>query len=125
MERDAVIIAGFGFSKQATPASFQSALLRAGGLEISKIATLEDKARHMALRLFSDVKAIPITPVALADAGTMTCITMSERSLKEYGLGSVAEACALATAGAGAQLIGPRAVSADGYATCALARVTP
>ncbi|MHA6346914.1 cobalamin biosynthesis protein, partial [Roseivivax sp. CAU 1761] len=39
-----------------------------------------------------------------------------------YDTGSVAEAAALAAAGPGARLLGPRAVSPDGCATCALAQ---
>jgi cobalt-precorrin 5A hydrolase len=47
--------------------------------------------------------------------------TQSPRVQALRGVGSVAEAAALAAAGPGARLLGPRAVSACGTATAALA----
>ncbi|MFP4328377.1 MAG: cobalamin biosynthesis protein, partial [Paracoccaceae bacterium] len=52
----------------------------------------------------------------------MQTLTRSAYALDTYRTGSVAEACALAAAGPGALLLGPRAISSDRMATCALAR---
>jgi cobalt-precorrin 5A hydrolase len=52
-------------------------------------------------------------------------ITQSPRVQALRGVGSVAEAAALAAAGPNARLLGPRAVSACGTATAALAEGDP
>ena len=52
------------------------------------------------------------------------CLTHSPRVLSLTGLPSLAEAAALAAAGPGARLLGPR-LAAAGEATCALAESTP
>jgi cobalt-precorrin 5A hydrolase len=59
---------------------------------------------------------------ALAQA-QQRCLTRSSVAERLTGFGAVAEAAALAAAGPGAQLLGPRIVL-DG-ATCALARRAP
>jgi len=41
-------------------------------------------------------------------AAAHLCVTHSEKSMKQYGIPSVAEAAALAAAGAGARLLLPR-----------------
>ena len=48
-------------------------------------------------------------------------LTQSAKVAERFGTGSVAEAAALAAAGPGAQLLGPRVVSGDGLATAAIA----
>jgi len=58
----------------------------------------------------------------LPDGGVET-ITRSERSLAVAGVASVSEHAALAAAGDGARLLGPR--TALGHVTCALAEVAP
>ena len=51
-------------------------------------------------------------------------MTQSDKVAEHFGTGSVAEAAALAAAGAGARLLGPRAVSADATAVAAIAEGT-
>jgi cobalt-precorrin 5A hydrolase len=122
MERDAVIVAGFGFRASATAASLADALARAAaGRAVSHHATAADKAPALAAALGQ-----PVTGIAPEVLAVQPTLTRSAASLSNRGTGSVAEAAALAAAGPGARLLGPRAVSADGRATCALAeRVRP
>ncbi len=47
------------------------------------------------------------------------CATRSEHSMKQYGIPSLAEAAALAGAGAGARLLLPRIVGANATASVA------
>lgn len=115
-----MIVAGFGFRKSATAASLQDALAKAKvARAVDATATLVEKAE--ALRPFGGL----IIEVMLEDAQAQSTLTSSKASLAAWGVGSVAEATALAAAGPGARLLGPRVVSSDGLATCALAeRVT-
>jgi cobalt-precorrin 5A hydrolase len=71
----------------------------------------------LAGRLGVPVVAIPDEALRGEDAG---CATRSTRVVALYGVGSVAEAAALAAAGARATLVLPRI--ALGRVTCALAR---
>ncbi|MBI4725511.1 MAG: cobalamin biosynthesis protein [Rhodomicrobium sp.] len=48
------------------------------------------------------------------------CVTHSEKSMKQYGIPSAAEAAALAAAGAGAQLLIPRFCSSNATASVAI-----
>jgi cobalt-precorrin 5A hydrolase len=116
MECHAVIVAGFGFSSKATLESLRSAYQAAGG-GAGVLATLADKAG--ALTPLGDALGLPIVAI---DTALPNTLTQSERSIAARGTGSVAEACALAAAGPGAYLLGPRAVSDDRLATCALAQ---
>lgn len=115
-----MIVAGFGFRSGATLAALQDALERAGGAGgVTHLATLAAKAPTLAL--LGDATGLPVIalpPEALHGQATLTRSTRVE-ALK--GTGSVAEAAALAAAGPGARLRGPRAVSADGTATAAVA----
>lgn len=109
-----MIVAGFGFSSRATVESLKGALAATGHTP-DKVATLADKAALLAglgLPVIAVTGPLPDTP------------TQSPASLAARGAGSVAEACALAAAGPGAYLLGPRVVSPDGLATCAIAKGT-
>jgi cobalt-precorrin 5A hydrolase len=116
-----VIVAGFGFRKGAPLSSLQAALTLAakGHGSVTRLATAEDKLDE--LRGLATVLGVPLTgvaPAALAGIGTST---QSAASLAHRGIGSVAEASALAVAGTGARLLGVRHVSPDRMATCAIA----
>ena len=113
-----MIVAGFGFSSRATPESLSGALA-ATGFRPEALATLADKAG--ALAPLGEALGLPVIAVTGPLPETAT---QSAASLKARGTGSVAEACALAAAGPGAYLLGPRAVSPDRLATCALAAST-
>jgi cobalt-precorrin 5A hydrolase len=120
MERHPMIVAGFGFRTGVTLAALQDALAKAGGPEgVTHLATLTAKADG----LTSLAQALDLPVVAL-DADSLRgvpTLTRSDRVEQMFGTGSVAEAAALAGAGRGARLRGPRAVSADGSATAAIA----
>lgn len=115
-----MIVAGFGFRSGATLAALQDALERAGGpAGVTHLATLAAKVKG--LEPLGRALALPVlglTPDALR---TQQTLTQSDRVEALFGTGSVAEAAALAAAGQGARLRGPRAISADGTATAALA----
>jgi cobalt-precorrin 5A hydrolase len=122
-----MIVAGFGFRRAATAESLLDALDKARGPQApALLATAEDKAAAPAFQALSARLGLPIhavTPDALAQVETPTR-SATVRALR--GSGSVAEAAALVAAGPGASLLGPRAVSADRMATCALAtRILP
>lgn len=115
-----MIVAGFGLNSGATLASLQDALAKAGGAEgVTHLATLASKVEGLAALM--EALALPVVglqPAALRGVATMT---RSDRVDALFGTGSVAEAVALVAAGQGARLRAPRAVSADGTATAAIA----
>jgi len=121
MKQSALRIAGFGFRREATPASLAQALdqLVEQYGAIDKLAA----ARSM-LPLVEELgrlRGIEVIAVADAKLPTVTTLTHSVQSLQARGTGSVAEAVALLAAGPGATLLGPRIISADRKATAALA----
>lgn len=115
-----MIVAGFGFRSGASLAALRDALARAGGPEgVTHLATLSAKAGGLGpLAQALNLPILALEPEALQGQPTLT---RSDRVEALYGTGSVAEAAALAAAGQGARLRGPRAVSADGTATAAIA----
>lgn len=116
-----MIVAGFGFRGSATSASLQAALdlARIAGRPVTHLATLEDKAASVAQ--LARLLALPLIAVAPARIVGLVTPTQSLASQAVRGVGSVAEACALLAAGAGARLLAPRSISHDRMATCALA----
>lgn len=117
-----MIVAGFGFRKHAQPSSLRAALALAqqGQPPADALAAPADKRPVLALLAGAlGLPLIAVTPGALTGALTAT---RSAASLSNRGTGSVAEASALAAAGAGAQLLTSRHISPDRMATCALAK---
>ena len=87
---------------------------------LTKICVPADKAEEVCIVAFAADAGVEITaiePAALTDIDTPT---QAERVIEKRGVGSVAEAAALA--GGGAALIAERVVSDDRMATCALAK---
>lgn len=116
-----MIVAGFGFRKSVPLSSLRAALAlaRQGQPPVDALATPADKGPVLTpLAEALGLPLIAVTPEALAAAPTRTC---SGASLSTRGTGSVAEASALAAAGAGARLVTPRHISPDRMATCAIA----
>ncbi|MGX5773605.1 cobalamin biosynthesis protein [Methylorubrum zatmanii] len=120
-------VAGIGF-RRATTAGEIVALLRralaAAGLQsehLAAVATAADRAGEPAL--CAAAAAFGLTPLGLDPAALAAAdargVTRSARIAALRGIGSVAEAAALACAGPDARLILPRIASAG--ATCALA----
>ncbi len=119
-----MIVAGFGFRAGATLAALQDALARAGGPErVTHLATVAAKAGE--LMPLAGVRGVPVIAVDAGDLPGQSVLTDSERVNALFGTGSVAEAAALAAAGPGARLWGPRVVSTNGTATAAIAEGEP
>ena len=118
-----MIVVGFGFRKGADVAALRDALA-ATGADLSRVAcvaTVADKADARAFTELAAGLAVPLRAVPAEVMAMQPVLTHSARVEALRGTGSVAEAAALAVAGAGARLLGPRAVSACGMATAALA----
>lgn len=114
-------IAGIGFREAAQVESLLDALARAGAADLRHIALPEVKARHQAAMQLSRL-GYHLHPVSAAALTAPATLTDSAASRAAHGTGSVSEACALAAIGPGARLIAPRAISADGMATAAIAQ---
>lgn len=116
-----MIIAGFGFREEATVASLMDAYIRLGG-DADAIAVLDDKAGALCFKQLAGKLGLPVHVVSLDDMQAVETATQSEKVQEKRGTGSVAEACALAAAGASGRLMAKRHISEDRMATCALAR---
>ncbi len=115
-------VAGIGFRATAPLASMAEALAlavaRTDGLPVDALATAEVKATAPVFIALCDQLGLPLCAV---DVSGISTPTQSEHVRSKFGTGSVAEAAALAGAGAGARLIVGRVVSGDGMATAAIA----
>ena len=116
-----MIVAGLGFRKDAGIGSLRDALARAGGLHAQALATAADKASAPVIQTLAAELALPLHAIPLERLHNQPTLTQSPRVSALYGTGSLAEAAALAAAGPGARLLGPRVTSQDGKATAALA----
>lgn len=115
-----MIAAGIGFRAGAGVASLRDALTKAGsGAQI--LCTATDKARSAAFLALAAEMGLPVAAIAPEILADQAVLTHSPRVAALYGTGSLAEAAALAGAGPGARLLGPRVTSDDGKATAALA----
>lgn len=113
-------VAGLGFRGAATFESLNDALQKAGG-NVEALATAEIKATQPAVRILAKALGLPLLSISRARMGEQVTLTHSDIVERKFGTGSVAEAAALAAAGPGARLLGPRVVSDDGLATAAIA----
>ncbi|WP_158964106.1 cobalamin biosynthesis protein [Chachezhania sediminis] len=117
-----MIVAGFGFRAAATADCLRDALKAAGGGEhVSVLAAPEDKCDHPAIIALAHDLGVPLVHIPPRDLRSAPVETRSAVAFLFRGTGSVAEAAALSAAGPGARLLGPRAISEDRMATCALA----
>jgi cobalt-precorrin 5A hydrolase len=121
MECGVVIVAGFGLRAEATLASVQMALDACTPLMPEAFAIVEDKAPHPALAAFTAATGHVFRAVPLTEIRKQAPQTLSPHQPSRYGTGSVAEAAALAIAGAKAQLLVRKTVSGDGLVTIAIA----
>ncbi len=115
-------VAGLGFRREANIDSLREALVATGCARgLDALATASDKADAPALislarELGLTIKAIPAEQLAGIETPTR-----SDRIEKMRGVGSLAEAVALAAAGRHARLVSTRIVSRDRTATAAIA----
>jgi cobalt-precorrin 5A hydrolase len=123
----AMIVAGIGSRKGVTAAQVLAAIdaaLAAHGLkreELTLVATAELKRGEAGLLEAGsalDLELNIVSEMTLQEAADRT-LTRSEISTKQAGTPSVSEASALAAAGPGGRLLGPRV--ALGPVTCAIA----
>ena len=115
-----MIVAGFGFRAGASEQSLLDAFARAStDFAPQALATADDKADG--LSALSERLELPVIPIGEIDLVAQTTRTQSKAATAARNTGSVAEAAALAAAGAGAQLVAPRHISQDRMATCAIA----
>ena len=126
-----MIAAGIG-CKRGAPASdieaaIRTALARAqiGADALDAIATMQTKSTEPGIRAIAETFriALIIVPELELIAANDRVDTHSERVTALAGVGSVAEAAALAAAGPASKLIVPRLIV--GAATCALAASPP
>ena len=119
----AILTAGFGFRAGAGVDSLRAALALAEGAgpRATLFATAAQKADHPALLALAAERGAAVLAIAARDLAGVETLTRSARIQAMFGTGSLAEAAALAAAGAGARLLAPRAASPDGAATAALA----
>lgn len=120
-----MIVAGFGFRSGVSLSSLRGAFARAqqGQAPVTHLATVQDKA--FALIPLAEALGLPLTGVTPEAMATVQTETRSVASLSARGVGSVAEASALAAAGTGAWLLTERRISPDRMASCAIAQGNP
>lgn len=115
-----MIVAGFGCRADTPPASLEAALrLAAGDQEPALLAAPAD--RLALVRPLADRLGLPLVAIEEPLLREMATPTRSAASLAHRGVGSVAEAAALAAAGPGARIVRTRCIAPDRRATCALA----
>lgn len=121
-------VIGIGFRSGATVEHIDAAIRAAAataGLEPAacRLAVPVDKADFAPLRAAVSRLGLPLDAVEegalrLTQPHLFTC---SIRVMDKRGIGSVAEACALAALGQGGRLIGPRTIAPEGTVTTAVA----
>ncbi len=127
-----MMVAGLGCRRGAraedVTAAVTLALQTAGRApaELARLATSAAKAEEPGLRAAAAALGLPLqaVPQDALLAAAPGCLSHSALVLAEAGVPSLAEAAALASAGPGARLLGPRVAVAHA-ATCALAETTP
>jgi cobalt-precorrin 5A hydrolase len=121
MERGEMRVAGLGFRREVTLASLREALVAAGAEGLAAVATVSDKSQTAALQLLAQEFNLPIKAIPAAVLAGIETTTQSEFVQAKFETGSIAEAAALAAAGARARLVSIRTVSQDRMATAAIA----
>lgn len=115
-------VAGLGFRAAADIDALRDALIAAGGSAgLDALATIVDKAEAAAIVALARELGLPVKAISNDALADITTPTHSDRIDAMFGVGSLAEAVALAAAGTGARLVAPRAISSNGMATAAIA----
>lgn len=122
-----MIVAGVGFRNAASAEEIEQVVrmaLNAIDVSAERLDVLATEAAKAAAPAFAEAARrldVPTRDCALAELeGVADRISMrSERAMQAKGVPSIAEACALVTAGSNARLLGAR--MATRQATCAIA----
>jgi len=121
-----MIVAGVGCRRGTSADAIEAALAaalaqaRLPGDRLGALATAEFKGDEPGIAAAAQARGLPLILVAQHDLERVGGLaTHSRRVTRRTGVGSVAEAAALAASGPGARLILPRIIA--GPATCALA----
>lgn len=115
-------VAGLGFRSSVDVDELHDALRAAGGVVgLTALATVSEKAEAAPFIALAHQLGLPIMAIPADALANITTLTHSDRIDAMFGVGSVAEATALAAAGVGSRLIARRAVSKNGMATAAIA----
>jgi cobalt-precorrin 5A hydrolase len=122
-----MIVAGIGCRRQASADVIEDAIDRALAAcgrrrdELAVLATAAEKGVEPGLRAVAERLSLCLILVSEAEMrrASGAALTVSERVVRLKGVPSVAETAALAAAGAGARLLGPKVSNAQ--ASCAIA----
>jgi cobalt-precorrin 5A hydrolase len=122
MERREMKVAGLGFQRKASIDSLREALAAAGGTcGLDALATASDKADAPVLIALARELGLTIKPITEQQLSGIETPTRSARIESMRGIGSLAEAAALAAVGRHGRLVSTRIVSRDRTATAAIA----
>lgn len=115
-------VAGLGFQRKASIDSLREALAAAGGTcGLDALATASDKADAPVLIALARELGLTIKPITEQQLSGIETPTRSARIESMRGIGSLAEAAALAAVGRHGRLVSTRIVSRDRTATAAIA----
>ncbi|MBO9464682.1 cobalamin biosynthesis protein [Tropicibacter sp. R15_0] len=113
-------VAGIGY-RTGAPVSAMRQALEALDVQVDALAVSDHKTDRAALTDLARQLQIPLISVRQDELRKQQTLTQSPAQLARFGTGSLAEAAALAAAGTGAILKGPRVISPCGRATAAIA----
>jgi len=116
-----MIAAGIGFRSGATVSSIKEALWYTGCADFTILASVISKTESAQLISLADELKLTLQPISTDILAQQETLTNSMIVREQFGVGSIAEAAALAAAGKNARLIVPRVKSKDGMATAAIA----
>ncbi|RYJ01205.1 MAG: cobalamin biosynthesis protein [Acetobacteraceae bacterium] len=127
-----MMVAGLGCRRGVRAEDVAAAIMRALDIAgrrpeaLARLATSAAKADEPGLRAAAAVLGLMLEPMphAALRAAAPGCLSHSGRAMAHAGVPSLAEAAALASAGPGARLLGPRVAVARAV-TCALAEASP
>lgn len=119
-----MIVAGLGFRTRATAEDLHTALSMAlpDGVRPEALATIRRKAHSPAFQDLARALALPILALPATDLFGTETRTQSQKMLKMFGTGSMAEAAAILGAGQNAKLLALRIATPNKMATAAIAR---
>ena len=118
---DPIQAVGFGYCQQASVETLNELLttLEQQYGPVSILAACQSKSTLV--NELAQLRGYAFEIIADQQLQHVPTVTQSLRSINRFGTGSVAEACALLGAGSGAQLLQPRLIADNHFATAAIA----